>query len=126
MTKVSAATSATSGERTRLTTTQSKGTGVRAPGRARIAERTLRTDRWWLQPLLTVARAGGFIIYATVRAFVRTEYWVPDYQYLTPFYSPCLSTCCVAGLEPFGDWFGDCGVLPLAALSCCLSCSGSG
>jgi hypothetical protein len=90
------------------------GTGVQAPKRARIAERTLRTDRWWLQPLLTVLGLSAFIIYATVRSFVRTAYWVPDYHYLTPFYSPCLSTSCVEGSSHFGHWFGDLpGFIPL-------------
>ncbi|MFF0146303.1 hypothetical protein ATK36_1372 [Amycolatopsis sulphurea] len=82
------------------------GTGVRSPGRARLAERTLRTDRWWLQPLLTVLGLATFIVYATIRAFVRTAYWVPDYHYLTPFYSPCVSTSCVEGSSHFGHWFG--------------------
>ncbi|MEU7783381.1 hypothetical protein [Amycolatopsis sp. NPDC049159] len=90
------------------------GTGVRSPKRARIAERTLRTDRWWLQPLLTVLGLSAFIIYATVRSFVRTAYWVPEYHYLTPFYSPCLSTSCVEGSSHFGHWFGDLpGFIPL-------------
>ncbi|HEY3712327.1 MAG TPA: hypothetical protein VGL64_23325 [Amycolatopsis sp.] len=94
-----------------------EGTGVRAPGRARIADRTLRTDRWWLQPLLTVLGLATFIVYATVRAFVRTAYWVPDYHYLTPFYSPCVSTSCVAGSSHFGHWFGAFpSWLPLGAL----------
>ncbi len=30
-----------------------KGSGVRARGRAAIAARTLRTDRWWAYPLTT-------------------------------------------------------------------------
>ena len=34
--------------------TPGAGSGMPAPRRATIAERTLRTDRWWLQPLLTV------------------------------------------------------------------------
>jgi hypothetical protein len=90
------------------------GTGVRAPARARIAERTLRTDRWWLQPTLTVLGLAAFIIYATVRSFVRTAYWVPDYHYLTPFYSPCLSTSCVEGSSHLGTPFGDLpGIIPL-------------
>ena len=27
--------------------------GVGSPGRAQIAERTLRVDRWWVQPFIT-------------------------------------------------------------------------
>ncbi|QIS23777.1 hypothetical protein [Nocardia terpenica] len=82
------------------------GTGVFGTGRAAIAARTLRTDRWWVPPLATVLGLAAFIIYATVRAFVRTAYWVPDYHYLTPFYSPCVSTSCVEGSSHFGHWVG--------------------
>lgn len=82
------------------------GTGVFSTGRAAIAARTLRTDRWWVPPLATVLGLAAFIIYATVRAFVRTAYWVPDYHYLTPFYSPCVSTSCVEGSSHFGHWVG--------------------
>ncbi|MFW0792994.1 hypothetical protein AAFP30_04200 [Gordonia sp. CPCC 205515] len=82
-----------------------ESTGVFSPGRARIAARTLRVDRWWLQPLLTALGLSAFIIYATVRSFVRSAYWVADYHYLTPFYSPCLSDSCVPGSSHFGTPF---------------------
>ncbi|AXK87181.1 MULTISPECIES: hypothetical protein [Nocardia] len=81
------------------------GTGVFSKTRARIAERTLRTDRWWLPPLITVLGLGAFVVYATIRSFVRTAYWVPEYHYLTPFYSPCLSASCVPGSSHFGQPF---------------------
>ncbi|MER7862286.1 MULTISPECIES: hypothetical protein [Amycolatopsis] len=94
-----------------------RGTGVRAPSRARIAEKTLRTDRWWLSPLLTVLGLSAFIIYATIRSFVRTAYWVPEYHYLTPFYSPCVSESCVEGSRHFGAWIGELpGFIPLGFL----------
>ncbi|NNH74550.1 hypothetical protein HLB23_32670 [Nocardia uniformis] len=90
------------------TSAPDKGTtGVFSKGRAAIAARTLRTDRWWLPPLITVLGFSVFIIYATVRAFVRTAYWVDDYNYLTPFYSPCLSTVCVPGSAHFGTPVGE-------------------
>ncbi|MAU81063.1 hypothetical protein ACIGKQ_00330 [Gordonia sp. NPDC062954] len=79
--------------------------GVFSPGRARIAARTLRSDRWWLSPLLTVLGLSAFVVYATVRSFVRSAYWVADYHYLTPFYSPCLSDSCVPGSSHFGTPF---------------------
>ncbi len=82
------------------------GTGVFSASRAAISARTLRTDRWWVPPLVTVVGLGAFIVYATVRAFVRTAYWVPDYHYLTPFYSPCVSTSCVEGSSHLGHWVG--------------------
>ncbi|AZG43804.1 hypothetical protein [Gordonia insulae] len=85
--------------------TEREATGVFSPGRARILARTLRVDRWWLSPLLTVLGLSAFIIYATVRSFVRSAYWVADYHYLTPFYSPCLSESCVPGSSHFGTPF---------------------
>jgi hypothetical protein len=71
-----------------LTTTAPSGIG--APGRARIEARTLRTDRWWLQPLVTFTVLVLFIIYSTVRAFMGSHFYRDPY--ISPFYSPCLST----------------------------------
>src|SRR5690625_6308283 len=74
-------------------------TGVFSPSRADIPARTLRTDRWWLQPLMVNLGLAAFIVYATVRAFWGRDYWVADYHYLTPFYSPCVSSKCVERSE---------------------------
>ncbi|WP_051918684.1 hypothetical protein [Prescottella defluvii] len=81
--------------------------GAPSPARADIRARTLRTDRWWLAPLLTTLGLAVFVVYATVRSFVRTAYWVDDYHYLTPFYSPCISASCVPGASHFGTWVGE-------------------
>ena len=67
-------------------------TGVGAAGRAPIAARTLRTDRWWLPPLVTALGLVAWVLYATVRAASQRYYLVADYHYLTPFSSPCVST----------------------------------
>lgn len=83
------------------------GAGVRSAARARIAARTLRTDRWWQAPALTVLGLAAFIVYATVRSFTRSAYWVDDYHYLTPFYSPCVSASCLPGSSHFGVWVGE-------------------
>ncbi|MDL9938162.1 hypothetical protein QSJ18_15525 [Gordonia sp. ABSL1-1] len=92
--------------------------GVFSSGRARLAARTLRTDRWWLSPLLTVIGLGIFVVYATVRSFVRSAYYVADYHYLTPFYSPCLSESCVPGSSHFGTPLPELPMwIPLAFLS---------
>jgi len=64
-------------------------------GRARIAARTLRTDRWWLPPLLTAAGLLLFLAYGFFRIFSARWYWVEDYHYLGPFFSPCLADNCV-------------------------------
>jgi hypothetical protein len=68
------------------------------PGRAAIAARTLRTDRWWLQPLLTVVALVLFIIYSTFRAFENAHYFAEPY--ISPFYSPCITTACEGDTFP--------------------------
>ncbi|MCP2256765.1 hypothetical protein LX15_000448 [Streptoalloteichus tenebrarius] len=84
---------------------------TQGPGRARIHARTLRTDRWWLPPLLTFLGLSAFVIYGVIRAFMNQWYWVGEYQYLAPFYSPCLSEACVPGSSHWGRWFPDLGFL---------------
>lgn len=80
--------------------------GVFSPTRAEIPQRTLRTDRWWQAPLVTNLGLLAFILYATIRAFWGSAYWVDKYHYLTPFYSPCVSASCESGASHFGHWFG--------------------
>ena len=77
--------------------------GVTSPGRARIEQRTLRQDRWWLYPLVTFVVFVSFVVYATWRAFSGHDYYAAPY--LSPFYSPCLTTSCVAGSSDFGHPF---------------------
>src|SRR6266404_2853582 len=59
---------------------------------------TMRSDVWWLQPLLVFIGLGGFIVYSTWAAFQGRNYFFGNY--ISPFYSP----------ELFGDsphnWFG--------------------
>jgi hypothetical protein len=99
-------------------TTQRKATGVFSPTRAELPERTLRTDRWWVPTVWTDLGFAAFVIYATVRAFVGSNYWVPEYHYLTPFYSPCVSEGCVAGSSHFWPQFlPDVWWLPYAAIT---------
>jgi hypothetical protein len=86
-------------------TADREATGVFSPSRAQIAQRTLRTDRWWSPTLWTDLGFAAFVIYATVRAFLGTNYWVAQYHYLTPFYSPCVSTGCVEGSSHFWPQF---------------------
>jgi hypothetical protein len=99
-------------------TTQRSGTGVFSPTRAELGERTLRRDLWWYPTLLTDLGLAAFIIYATVRAFWGSAYWVPQYHYLTPFYSPCVSASCAPGASHLGVWFGHFPPwIPLAIIS---------
>ena len=51
----------------------------------------------------------AFVVYATIRAFQGTHYYVKPY--LSPFYSPCLGDC-VEGASDFGQPFEWC---PLSA-----------
>jgi hypothetical protein len=91
-----------------VTTTVSGDTGTQAASsqrvqasagrRASIAARTLRTDRWWLQPLLTVVALVLFILYSTFRAFENANYHAAPYH--SPFYSPCITTACEGDTFP--------------------------
>ena len=86
------------------TDTRKAKTGFFSAGRAMIQERTLRTDKWWIQPLITVVVFVSFIIYATFRAFEKQHYFTEPL--ISPFYSPCLSTACVEGSAHFGTPIG--------------------
>lgn len=52
---------------------------------------TMRTDAWWIQPLVTFLILGAFVVYATWSAFQGDHYTFGNY--ISPFYSP----------ELFGD-----------------------
>jgi hypothetical protein len=97
--------------------TNRRSSGVFSPKRPAIAERTLRTDQWWLPALWTNIGLSAFVVYATVRAFMQKWYYVPEYHYLTPFYSPCLSKGCTPEASHFGQILPDVWWLPYAALS---------
>lgn len=92
-------------------------TGTQAPNRARIAARTLRTDRWWLAPALTVLGLVAWLTYATVRVFLQNNYWVAEHHYLTPFYSPCASVACTPEAAHFGRILPDHPLIPYAAFT---------
>jgi len=58
---------------------------------------TLRSDRWWVEPLAVLAGLGAFIIYATWAAYQGNHYFyaagVDGFGgYLSPFYSPVIYT----------------------------------
>src|SRR3954467_9801719 len=81
-----------------MTTTAPAPAGTGAPGRARIAARSLRTDNWWIQPAVTVTVLVAFIIYSTFRAFEDAHYFVEPY--ISPFYSPCITKACEGNSFP--------------------------
>lgn len=70
-----------------------------------------------MSPLIVNLGFAAFIIYATVRAFMQKWYFVEEYGYLTPFYSPCVSTGCIPEASHFGQFLPDWPILPYAALS---------
>jgi len=72
--------------------------------RAQIPERTLRTDNWWRAPAITATLLTLWVTYATVHVFLGHWYFVPQYHYLTPFYSPCVGGECVPGSATLGTW----------------------
>ena len=72
--------------------------------RAQIAEGTLRKDRWWQAPAVTAVLLSIWVGYATVRVFTGHWYFVEQYHYLTPFYSPCVNGECVPGSSSLGTW----------------------
>jgi hypothetical protein len=73
--------------------------------RAGIDVRTLRTDRWWIAPLVTFVVLGTFVVYSTWAAFQNGNYFANPY--VSPFYSPCLATECASKLTPtiLGRWY---------------------
>ncbi|HVU60402.1 MAG TPA: hypothetical protein VHD58_01975 [Mycobacteriales bacterium] len=74
-------------------------TPERSTARAAIKARTLRTDRWWLLPLVTFVGFGAFIVYSTWAAFDHHNIYA-GHAYLSPFYSPCLTNMC----PPHARW----------------------
>ena len=77
------------------------GCSRRCPGRPPLP--TLRRDRWWVQPVVTVAVLTPFVGYSTWAAFVNKNYYVGAALHrnlISPFYSPCLVESCVPGSHP--------------------------
>jgi len=104
-----------------MTTTATRPTGPAddraGRKRAAIAAKTLRTDRWWFPPLVTFVGLAAWVLYATVRVFMHKWYFVSDYHYLTPFYSPCLTDRCVEGSAEFGTPLPSAWFIPEAAFT---------
>ncbi|HUG05031.1 MAG TPA: succinate dehydrogenase [Candidatus Limnocylindria bacterium] len=63
-----------------------------------------RNDRWWIEPLTIVLVLGLFGVYSLVVSFQNANYYFAPY--LSPFYSPCLTTSCVhPTFAIIGDWY---------------------
>ena len=64
---------------------------------------TLRTDRYWVQPVVTATVLLAFVGYASWAAFVNKNYFAGaslNRTLISPFYSPCLTESCVPGSHP--------------------------
>jgi hypothetical protein len=96
-------------------TTGQQAGGVASPTRARIEARTLRSDRWWLQPTATFVVFSAFVVYATWRAFAGSHFY--SEPYLSPFFSPCMTDACqTAGAADLGtplSWWNLSPALPI-------------
>lgn len=78
-------------------------------GHPTSAGSTLRRDRWWVEPAMSVVVLGLFVVYATWAAFQGNHYY--QAPYLSPFYSPVLFTdTSVPGAAPL--WHAAFGALP--------------
>jgi len=65
---------------------------------------TLRKDRWWLVPTLTVLALTAFVAYSAWAALVTKDYY--SAPYISPFYSPCIaSNCTYQQLPIIGTWW---------------------
>jgi hypothetical protein len=92
--------------------------GTAAPGRATIPARTLRTDAWRRAPIITFVLLSGWVAYATLRTVWQAAYFSKPEHYLSPFYSPCVTSSCTSGSHDFGTWFGDFPpILPFAIVT---------
>jgi hypothetical protein len=68
---------------------------------------TLRQDRWWVQPVVTVSVLTAFVVYSTWAAFQNKDYYVGAAAHrdlISPFYSPCFAHSCVPGSATGFAW----------------------
>ena len=64
--------------------------------RAEITAKTLRTDRWWLQPLITASSSSPSSSTPPGRRSTTTNFYAAPY--LSPFYSPCFADGCPSAI----------------------------
>ena len=108
-----------------MTTTATRPGG--APARAAIAAKTLRTDRWWFAAADHRRRAERLgRSTRLVRVYMHKWYWVEEYHYLTPFYSPCVTERCVPEAAHFGTLPARLVDHPGGGADACRSCCSSG
>ncbi len=71
--------------------------------------KTLREDKWWKLPLVTVLGLSAFVVYATWAAvWGDSNFFYLPHNIISPFYSPCLAHACKAAGDtgsPVFDWW---------------------
>ncbi|HLI14980.1 MAG TPA: hypothetical protein VKV23_02875 [Acidimicrobiales bacterium] len=69
----------------------------------------LRRDRWRVQPIAVAAGLLGFIGYSIWAALRNGDFYAGSVgrDYLSPYYSPCLTHSCVTAGYVWGPLFGD-------------------
>ena len=75
--------------------------------------KTLRQDRWWIQPTLTFIGLFLFVVYGSWAAIRNNDYYTANIlgrtigrNYLSPFYSPCIANNCQYTTVPIlGSWY---------------------
>lgn len=96
---------------------QASGTARDAAAIRRRYGRTLRIDRWWVEPWLVGIGLLAFIIYATVSGFSGDQFW--DFEagpYLSPFFEPLIR------IDALPDWFSPAIWILWAPLTFRISC----
>jgi len=106
-----------------MSTTSAQPAPARAPigARAAISAKTLRTDRWWIEPVYTVVGLSAWLLWGIIHTvFIRNYYFIEGsgFHYLTPFFSPCVSNACVPAAAEFGTFVpASWPLVPFALLS---------
>ncbi|MBA2370080.1 MAG: hypothetical protein H0V71_00375 [Chloroflexi bacterium] len=75
--------------------------------RGTVTTQVERPDRWWLEPVAIVSVLGLFVLYSAWAGLVNAHYY--SEPYLSPFYSPCITSSCphvTFGVPFVGDWWG--------------------
>lgn len=70
----------------------------------------LRTDRWWLMPLVYIVVLGGFVVYSSYAILIGKNFMLTDggRHIVSPFYSPCTANICGDEKAPLlGAAFGE-------------------
>ena len=85
----------------------SAAAGVGSPGRASIPARTLRTDRWWVEPAVTFTLLVAWLLYALIRTASQRYYFVEVPLPLAVLVALPVGLLRSQRRATFGTWFGE-------------------